>query len=86
MNATTRGFLERLNLELRTRRAAADVKNADLASHLGVSPSTLSGWFRGSGSPPRIDRLFELTQALNVPLSEVIHEAESETEDRDAVK
>lgn len=69
-------FLGRLRAELRSRRAITDSKNQDLARALGVSASTVSGWFTGSGKPPRIHRLYQLAKEMDADLGVLIQRAE----------
>lgn len=76
MSNTTTKFLEALQAEMRKARVVSDRKNGELAAAMGMSPSTLSGWFRGSGTPPRIDDLYELARQMGLPLSELIRNAE----------
>ena len=46
------------------------IKNKDIASHLGLSESSISHWLKGD-NPPDMDNLYYICQYLNVSLDQI---------------
>jgi transcriptional regulator with XRE-family HTH domain len=56
---------------LREVRAAAGLKQTDVADRLGVSSVTVSRWERGAMTPP-LSRVHEIADALGVAVGELV--------------
>ena len=72
---TEEAFCGRLQAALRARRGETGAKNADLAHHLKTSPQTVSGWFTGSGPPPRVGALYSLCLLMDTTVEKIVRAA-----------
>lgn len=50
-----------------------DLKNTEIADHLGISPQGVTKWLSGERSP-RLESLQRLAEVLQVPVSELLGE------------